>query len=117
MVLRGKLQRIVTMLADEYRGSEGGGVPLDALGDALATEAVTTVEIEDMIHALEVAGVPVVSPRGENGEVTLKHVLDAARTLSRETGERPTVEAIANRAGLTTDAVHHALALAKVMQR
>ena len=115
MNLRGKLQRIVTTLADEHRGD--GGVPLDALGDALATEAVTTVEIEDMIHALDAAGVPVTSPKAENGEAMLKHVLDAARTLSRETGERPTVEAIAAKSGLTTDAVHHALALAKVMQR
>jgi hypothetical protein len=115
MALRGKLQRIVDTLVDEHK--DQGGVPLDALGDAIATEAVTTVEIDEMMSGIESAGLQVTSPKMENGEVTLKHVLDAARALSLETGERPTAAAIAAHAGIALVDVHHALALAKVMQR
>ena len=115
MALRGKLQRIVDTLVDEHK--DQGGVPLDALGDAIATEAVTTVEIDEMMNGLEQAGLPVTSPKMENGEITLKHVLQAARSLSLETGERPTAAAIAVHAGISLADVHHALALAKVMQR
>ena len=54
MALRGKLQRIVDTLVDEHK--DQGGVPLDALGDAIATEAVTTVEIDEMMNGLESSG-------------------------------------------------------------
>ena len=54
----------------------------------------------------------------ENGEDDLEaRARSGARALSLETGERPTAAAIAVHAGISLADVHHALALAKVMQR
>ena len=92
-------------------------VNLDALGAAIGARAITSVEIDAMISALEAANRKVVGPAGGAGETWLKAVVAAARALGPELGRKPTVAEIAARSGLSAAEVHHALALLKVMQR
>src|SRR5450432_29436 len=97
-------------------GSKAGDViELDAIGDAVGATAITQEQIDAILTALEAAGRRVASPSGEGaGEARLKRVLEAARLLRTELGRAPRPEEIAPRAGLSTDEVKHALALARV---
>jgi hypothetical protein len=92
-------------------------VSLDALGEAIGTRAVTTDEIEAIVAALEAEGRTVGEPEAALGAARLAAVLEAARALAKELGRAPTRSEIAARAGMTDEAVRHALELAKVMQR
>lgn len=92
-------------------------ITLDALGAAIGARAITSVEIDAMLSALEAANRKVVGPEGGAGEIWLKAVVSAARALGPELGRKPTVAEIAARSGLSAAEVHHALALLKVMQR
>ena len=92
-------------------------VSLDALGAAIGARAITSVEIDAMLSALEAANRRVVGPEGGAGEAWLKAVVAAARALGPALGRKPTVAEIAARSGLSAAEVHHALALLKVMQR
>jgi len=94
-----------------------GEVTLDAIGQAVGAEAITPPEIEAIFEALEKANCRVVSPENAEGEARLRAVVTSLRSLHVELGRRPRLAEIAAHAGLTEDAVRHALALAKVMQR
>jgi 2-hydroxychromene-2-carboxylate isomerase len=113
--LRSELQAIVDdLLAASAASNE---VALDAVGQAIGTRAITPVEIDAMLAALEAKGRTIAGPHGGAGEEHLKAVVAAARSLAAELGRPASVEQIAIRAGLSTDEVRHALALLKVMQR
>jgi succinyl-CoA synthetase alpha subunit len=113
--VRAELQSIVVALL--AASADAGEVSLDAIGVAIGARAITSVEIDAMISALEAAGRKVVGPEGGAGEARLKEVVAAARALGPELGRKPTVAEIAARSGLSADEVRHALALLKVMQR
>jgi DNA-directed RNA polymerase specialized sigma subunit len=112
--VRAELQAIVDQLLAASAGS--GEVALDSIGRAIGARAVTTIEIEAIIDALDKAGRKIVGPDGGTGEARLKAVVAAARALGPELGRKPTVAEIATRAGISKEDVVHALALLKVMQ-
>ena len=100
------------------RGSEDRrALTLDEVGDALGVMAVTAQEIDVLLAELEAAGRKIEAPDGAHGESRLRVVLTAARELRAELGRTPRAEEIAVRASMPIEAVRHALALAKVMQR
>ena len=92
-------------------------VSLDAIGESIGTRAVTAVDIDEVIGALEASGRRVVGASTGSGVANLRAVLDAVRSLGAELGRRPTRAEIAERSGLSADAVQHALALSAVIQR
>jgi hypothetical protein len=92
-------------------------VTLDAIGEALGVMSVSAQEIESVFDALEAAGRQVVSPSEGRGVERLHKVVAAARELRAELGRTATREEVAKRSGLRPEEVHHALELAKIMQR
>jgi DNA-binding transcriptional ArsR family regulator len=119
VTLRAELAAIVERLAAEAQAHGAGArhVALDALGEAIGALAVSSEEIDAMITSLEARGLDVTAPRGGDGEARLRIVLATARELQAALGRRPSPAEIAERSGLSPDAVRHALALARVMQR
>jgi hypothetical protein len=113
--VRDELRRVVDALLAASEDSRQ--VTLDAVGDAIGTLAVDARDVEAIFDALEAAGRRIGAPSGSHGESRLREVLVAARALRAELGRAPTAEEVAARSGLSLDAVRHALALAKVMQR
>lgn len=120
--LRPELVRVVEDLL--RRTAEGDAITLDAIGEAIGTRAVSSDDIDLMLSMIEERGRRVVSAGGEGregeggrGEANLKRVLDAARVLRAELGRPPRPDELAARAGLSREDVHHALALARIMQR
>ncbi len=113
--LRPSLDAVVRAL---LAASEGGrAVTLDAIGEALGTEAVSTEEVEAVMRALEAAGRAITGPEGARGAAALRVILPAARALAQRLGRRPTLREIAAETGIAVDDVRHALALAQVMGR
>lgn len=102
------------LLADSERG---GRVALDAVGAALGARAASYDDIDALFDALEAEGRSVDGPRGGGAEGRLRQVVAIARVLVVELGRTPRAHEIATRAGLSTVDVHHALALARIMQR
>jgi hypothetical protein len=113
--MKPELQAVLDALLAESKDS--AEVSLDALGEALGTHAISTDDVDEIMHALEDAGRKVIGPEGGGGEDRLKIVVTTARALVGELGRKPSVAEIAKRSGLGEDDVRHALALAKVMQR
>jgi hypothetical protein len=109
--LRAALERLI---ADSEADRS---VTLDAIGDAIASGAVDTAQIEHIFATLEARGRTIVAPAGGNGVANLRRVLPVARTISKEQGRTAKVSEIARAAGLTDDEVRRALLLAKVMGR
>lgn len=92
-------------------------ISLDEIGEAIGTVAVSMQDVEALFAALEAHGKRVAEPPAAAVSASLHVVLAAARDLSRETGETPTPQAIARRAGLPLDEVRRALLFATVVQR
>ena len=115
MGLRPALQVIVrSLLADT---AVSGKITLDEIGVALDTLSVTTLEIDEVMVALEAAGRTIEAPEGQHGEKALHVVLKTAREMHAELGRFPSPLEISLRAKMPLDQVQHALALAKVMAR
>ena len=112
--MRAELQEICAHLL--AASAADGRIALDAIGDAIGAQRIEIAEIEALITALEEAGRQIVGPEGGGGEGRLGRVLTAARSL-RASGVTPSIAAIVAETGLTHEAVRHALALARVMQR
>jgi len=87
------------------------GLTLDELSEELAPKAVTYADIDELIGALEEAGVDLAASGSVARPVDLVRVLEAVRAIIAETGQRPSPEAIAARVGLTPTAVRKALRL------
>ena len=85
------------------------GLTLDVLSEELSTRAVTYGDIDEIIGALEEAGVNLEGPEPAARPEELFRVLTAARALAAETGKRPSPDEIAERAGLTAAAVRRSL--------
>ena len=103
--LRPELQSIFDALV----AAHPDGLTLDELSDELSGKPVTYADIDELIGALEEAGVDLDGPAPPSGPEQLARVLAAARALGEETGRRATVDEIATRAGLTVSAVRRAL--------
>ena len=92
-------------------------IALEEVADAIGVRAISSDEIEAILHALEGAGRVVdmddASPLREH----LKTVLKAARLWVTEQGRKPSPSDIAEKAGLPLETVRRALALARVLQR
>lgn len=113
--LRPELAKLVDDLVAGTR--DGDAITLDAVGEAIGARAIGQDEIDAILSAIEHRGRRVVSDEGGRGELHLKSVLAAARTLRSELGRAPRPDEIAERAGITKSEVQHALALARIIQR
>jgi hypothetical protein len=105
VTLRPELQTIF----DALIAAHPDGLTLDELSDELSGKPVSYGDIDELIGALEEAGVDLDGPAPPSGPEELARVLATARALSAETGKRPTAEEIATRAGMTISAVRRAL--------
>ena len=113
--MRPEIQAIVDELLEASEPTKE--LTLDAIGDAIGTQAITPPEIDELMATLESAGRIVLGPAGGDGEKHLKAVVSTIRALTPELGRKPTAQEIAERSGLSILEVRHALALARVMQR
>jgi hypothetical protein len=113
--LRPELRAIVTNLV--ARSQTSREVSLDALGDAIGSQAVSYAEIDAMITELERQNLRVTATSDSRGEAHLASLLSATRMLTAELGRRPSVAEIRVRSGLSAEQLKHALMLARVMQR
>jgi hypothetical protein len=103
--LRPALQEIF----DAIMAAHPDGLSLNVLSEELATKPVTYADIEEIIGAIEDAGVDLEGPEPAARPEELARVLTAARALAAETGKRPSPEEIAERTGLTAAAVRRSL--------
>jgi hypothetical protein len=103
--LRPELQTIFDALV----AAHPQGLTLDQLGEELWNKPVSYADIDELIGALEEAGIDLDSPTPPFSPDDLARSLAAARALAAETGSRPSTEEIARRAGLTPSAVRRAL--------
>jgi hypothetical protein len=109
MALSAHLQPIF----DALKAAHPAGLTLDELGEELIRKPVTFADIEELIGALEGAGISLDGPGPPARPEDLVTVLNAVRAFTTETGRRPTVVEIAERAGLSPIVVRRALNLAK----
>jgi hypothetical protein len=93
------------------------GLTLDELSDELVTKPVTHADIEEIIGALEDAGVDLEAAPRPAQPAELARVLVAARELMASNGKRPSPEEIARHTGLTPPVVRRSLLLAQRAQR
>jgi hypothetical protein len=103
--LRPELQAIFEAIMK----SHPDGLTLDQLSEELVTKPVSYADIDELIGALEEAGVDLDAPERPPRPEELAQVLAAVRSLTAETGLRPSTGQIATRAGLTPVAVQRAL--------
>jgi hypothetical protein len=107
--LRPELQTIF----DAILAAHPDGLTLDELSEELLHRPVTYADIDEIIGALEDAGIDLDAPEQPASPEDLARVLAAARALTAETGKRPAAEEIATRTGLTAAAVRRALKLGR----
>ena len=107
MALPPKLQKIF----DAIRAGHPEGLTLNTLSEELVDKPVDYGEIEELIGALEEAGIDLVGAEPPPQPDQLRQVLIAARALAAETGKRPTTAELAARTGLTLTVVRRALRL------
>ena len=106
------------MIEQLLRESEASGhLTLDQIGDAIGARAVSYVDVDVVIDALESAGRVIDAGAKPRGEEHLQLIVRSIRELSVQLGRRPTQPEIAERSGLTQAEVSHALQLARIMQR
>jgi DNA-binding transcriptional LysR family regulator len=101
---------------DEIMAAHPKGLTLDELSEALLMKPVTYADIDEIIGALEDAGVDLDAPAQQVGPEELAPVLAAARELAQEHGRRPTPEEIGARTGLSPSAVRRALAFGRSLR-
>ena len=98
---------------DALTAAHPDGLSLDELGEELLHKPVTFADIEELIGALEAAGVDLEGAGPPARPEELKAVLTAARALATETGKRPSPVEISERAGLSPITVRRALRLGR----
>lgn len=113
--LRTELDQVVAQLLQESEAS--GHVSLDQIGDAIGARAVSYVDVDAVIAALEAAGRTVEAGAKPRGEEHLQLIIRGIRELSTQLGRRPTQQELVERTGLSQAEVSHALQLARIMQR
>jgi hypothetical protein len=98
---------------DAIMAAHPEGLTLDELSEELIATPVSYGDIDELIGALEEAGVNLDGPAPPARPEDLARVLAAARALTEETGKRPSAEEIAERTGLTRVSVKRALQLGR----
>ena len=93
------------------------GLTLNDLSEELWRRPVSYADIDELIGALEEAGVDLEGPEPEARPEELMQVLSAARTLTDQSGRRPTAQEIAERTGLSAPAVLRALRFGRSIAR
>jgi hypothetical protein len=96
---------------------QSGELTLDQVADAIGTARVTPDEIDELIDWLEMHGRPIADPIGKSAAALLGEVLAVARLLRAELGRSPLPREIAERGGLSLEAVQRALWFARILQR
>lgn len=115
--LRVELQEVVERLLEESAAAGTDQISLDQIGDAIGARAVSTLDVDFVIDALEQAGRVVAAGDKPRGEEHLHRVIRSIRELSAKLGRRPSPLEIAEHAGLSQSDVSHALQLTRIMQR
>jgi len=103
----------VQAIFDAVMAAYPDGLTLNMLSDELVGRPVDYGDIEELIGALEAAGVDLEGPEPPPRPEELRQVLAAARALSSETGKRPTADDIASRTGMTAVVVRRVLRFGK----
>jgi hypothetical protein len=96
---------------DALTAAHPNGLTLDELGEELIRKPVTYADIEELIGALEAAGIDLEGPGTPARPEELARVLDSARAFAAEHDRRPTIAELADRAGLSPIVVRRALRL------
>jgi hypothetical protein len=96
-------------ILDAIKTAHPDGLSLDELAEELLHRPVTYADIEQIIAALEKAGYDLEGPAVPVRQEDLARVLVAVRALTAETGKRPLIAQIAERAGVSPIAVRRAL--------
>jgi hypothetical protein len=109
--LRPELQAIYDAIVAAYPQ----GLTLDELGEELYRKPVSYADIDEIIGALEEAGIDLEGPPTPARPEDLAQVLAAARALFAETGKRPSTTDIAARTGLDARTVRRALQLGRAV--
>jgi DNA-binding IclR family transcriptional regulator len=105
------------VIFDAIMKAHPDGLSLNELSEELLMKRLTYTDVEEIIGALEDAGVDLEGPETPARPAELVRVLAAARALTVETGRRPSPSEIADRVGLTPEAVRRALQLGRSMPR
>jgi hypothetical protein len=98
-------------LFDALLAAHPNGLTLDELSEELSNKAVTYADIDELVGALEGAGLDLEADASVGHPDELARVLTAVRALIAETGQKPSTAEIAARTGLTATAVRRALRL------
>jgi hypothetical protein len=107
--LRPELQAIFDALMEAHPE----GLTLDEVSDETWNKGLSYADIDELIGALEEAGVDLDRSAPPPLPEELREVLMAARALTQETGKRPSVDEIAARTGLAPQVVRRALRLGR----
>ncbi|HET6283334.1 MAG TPA: sigma-70 domain-containing protein [Polyangia bacterium] len=102
---------------DDIMKAHPDGLTLNELSEELLMKKLTYTDIEEIIGALEDAGVDLEAAESPAHPADLARVLAAARALTEETGRRPSPSEIAERVGLTPAVVRRALQLGRSIAR
>jgi hypothetical protein len=102
---------------DALEAAHPNGLTLDELAEELLRKPVSYPDIEELIVALEAAGIDLEGPGTPARPEELARVLNAARAFAAEHRRRPTVAELAERAGLSPIVVRRALHLGKSAAR
>jgi hypothetical protein len=103
----------VQPIFDALKAAHPKGLTLDELAEEVLRKPLGYAEIEELIAALEAAGIDLEGPGTPARPEELQRVLDSARAFAAEHGRRPTVAELADRAGLSPIVVRRALHLGK----
>lgn len=98
-------------LFDALLAAHPNGLTLDELSEELSNKPVTYGDIDELVGALEGAGLDLETAASVGQPDELARVLVAVRALIAETGKKPSTDEIAARAGLTPTVVRRALRL------
>ena len=98
---------------DALEAAHPKGLTLDELAEELVRKPVTYADIEELVGALEAAGIDLDGAGTPARPEELARVLDSARAFAAEHGRRPTIAELADRAGLSPIVVRRALHLGK----
>lgn len=98
---------------DALKAAHPKGLTLDEFAEELIRKPVSYPDIEELIGALEAAGIDLGGPSTPAHPEELARVLDSARAFAAEHRRRPTVAELAERAGLSPIVVRRALHLGK----
>ena len=103
----------VQPIFDALQAAHPEGLTLDELAEEVLRKPLSYPEIEELIVALEAAGIDLEGPSTPARPEELARVLESARAFAAEHGRRPSIIELADRAGLSPIVVRRALHLGK----